>query len=299
MKPFIFPSAAATENSAFTRMDLLALLVTVGMLGLMLVPVLARNRPQVPQCMNNLRQLGLAWHMYANESNDKIMSNPQESTVGYGAVNYTNLAWVYGYLSFTANVPDNTNSILLTSGLMGLYVHQTKLFKCPSDYWQCTEGNQLMNRVRSYSMNYCMEGDANDAIKVAEGYPLDKVFWDSGVPRFGYHKVTDFGGRLPGPAPAAAWVFCDEHPDTINNGCLAWGGPADWADTPASYHELGDDFGFADGHVEYHKWRSGYNATQDAGICKPVDLSGSFTAPAIGNTVDYLWVTTHATASYP
>ena len=185
--------------------------------------------------------------------------------------------------------------------MMGPYLNQqTSIFKCPSDFWQCQEGAQLMDRVRSYSINYCMEGDADHVLKAQENIPIDEVSWDVAVPRYGYHKLTDPGGRLPGKAPASAWVICDEHPNTINNGALSWGGPLQWADLPASYHESGDNFGFVDGHVEYHQWLTGYNSVNNTGICKPVDPSGSLSSPSTGfNLADINWVTSHGTATYP
>ena len=60
----------------------------------------------------------------------------------------------------------------------------------------------------------------------------------------------------------------------MNNGCLAWGGPVGWADSPASKHKQGNDFSFADGHVEYHKWYSGWSPTLQVGICEPDPVTG-------------------------
>ena len=156
-----------------------------------------------------------------------------------------------------------------------------------------------MDRIRSYSINYCMEGDEEDAAKRASGCPLDAVLWTwPGIPRHGYRKLSDV--RAPGPSVSDAWVLCDEHPDTMNNGCLAWGDLGRWADTPASYHRSGNDFSFADGHVEYHKWLSGYNASANVGICRPVSgVPGGYQAPGTGNPVDFNWVTSHGTYPYP
>ncbi|HUA64226.1 MAG TPA: hypothetical protein VME24_00160 [Alphaproteobacteria bacterium] len=73
-----------------------------------------------------------------------------------------------------------------------------------------------------------------------------------------------------------------------------------WADLPASYQESGDNFGFVDGHVEYHQWLTGYNSVNNTGICKPVDPSGSLSSPSTGfNLADINWVTSHGTATYP
>jgi prepilin-type processing-associated H-X9-DG protein len=76
------------------------------------------------------------------------------------------------------------------------------------------------------------------------------------TPAFYYaKKVTD----LVKPHPAKAWVFVDEHPDSINDGCFfvnPWlpGTSSRWTDLPASYHNGACGFVFADGHSEIKKW---------------------------------------------
>lgn len=310
---FMKPTEISTTKSgrghfAFTQIDLLVVLLTVGILFLILFPALAgtHSRPQGTLCTSNLRQLSLGWLMYANENNGKIMSNPTAAGLGYGVGANTNPQdWVNGFLSFIPGVPDNTNTAYLVHALMGPYCnYSAKIFKCPSDIWKIQEGSGWYDRVRSYSMNYCMEGDGEDALKSQTGIPVDRVYWDAADPRYGYHRLTDIGGRLPGPTPANAWVFCDEHPNTINNGALSWGSRNEgWTDLPASYHQNGDNFSFADGHVEYHKWLSSYNAIANIGICAPVfppPVGGWPGSPITGaNPIDMDWVTSHGSASYP
>ncbi len=89
------------------------------------------------------------------------------------------------------------------------------------------------------------------------------------------------------PPPAMAWLFVDEHPDSINDGC-AFNNPLlapnayYWTDLPASYHNGACGFAFADGHSEIKKWRE--SSTQ-----QPVRLS-NFGGLSVPNSADYRWI---------
>jgi prepilin-type processing-associated H-X9-DG protein len=72
----------APRSSAFTLVELLVVIGMVTLGALMLVPALARTRPGVKawQCINNLKQWGLAIRLYASDNNDNIPRDGMDST---------------------------------------------------------------------------------------------------------------------------------------------------------------------------------------------------------------------------
>jgi prepilin-type processing-associated H-X9-DG protein len=70
------------------------------------------------------------------------------------------------------------------------------------------------------------------------------------------HYVSSGDIILPGPS--MAWVFLDEHPDSLNDPLFSVPmNKATWDDVPASYHNNACGFAFADGHAEIKKWLDG------------------------------------------
>src|SRR6266487_4279882 len=78
MKSFTTPSVGGTYRSrGFTLIELLVVIAVIAILAGLLLPALAkaRTKAQGIMCMNNNKQLLIAWHLYAGDFNDTCCNN--------------------------------------------------------------------------------------------------------------------------------------------------------------------------------------------------------------------------------
>jgi prepilin-type N-terminal cleavage/methylation domain-containing protein/prepilin-type processing-associated H-X9-DG protein len=236
--------SASSGGRAFTLVELLVVIAIIAILAALLLPALAgaKEKGKSTYCFNDLRQLGLALHVYAGDHDDALPPNmgPDgiHDTVAKGE--YRN--WVNNVMSWALD-SDNTNTTLLTTGGLGPYVGKVgRIYKCPSDTALSKAQREAgwTERVRSVSMN-AMLGDAGEFMKSAvnTNNPHYKQFLRLG-------DITN---------PSTIFSFIEEHPDSIDDGYfLNRFYSTKWNDLPASYHAGGANLAYVDGHAEWRHW---------------------------------------------
>jgi prepilin-type N-terminal cleavage/methylation domain-containing protein/prepilin-type processing-associated H-X9-DG protein len=268
---------------AFTLIELLVVIAIIAILAAMLLPALARAKLKATEatCLSNQKQLGVAFTMYVNDNNDKL--------INYNPPPYTHLLNAGGFWGLDGAGPGDWTSqafaladvqkCLQTNNLLFQYASSVGVFHCPGDLrfnLPVGSGNSVGWAYDSYAVTENVESNhLGDGFfsKMSQIHRASDcfVFVEQSDTR-GYNAGTFMVSVNPG------------RPGTVN-----------FTDLFATYHGSIGTFAFADGHAEPNKWTDPIILAAGAASVRlgssVYDYTGAYTPDSFGH--DAPWIIQH------
>jgi prepilin-type N-terminal cleavage/methylation domain-containing protein/prepilin-type processing-associated H-X9-DG protein len=230
---------------AFSLTELLVVIAVLALMAALMLPALSKAKQQgtAASCLNNQKQLGNALHMYTQDNSDRIVQMADYNT---GADIFPAGGYWGGPAAppSTWTGPDSALAAvqkgLRSSNAYYFYCNEVGVYHCPGDV-----------RIEHDPTTNGPNGWAYDSYSRTEnlgGEPYDD-YWGAGAT---YTKMS----AIPKPGMTFSMIeAADWRGYNVGTWAVRWeDGSFRWVNPPAVWHIDVGTIGFADGHVELHKW---------------------------------------------
>ncbi|MCS7090031.1 MAG: prepilin-type N-terminal cleavage/methylation domain-containing protein [Verrucomicrobiota bacterium] len=233
-------SAKVFRPAAFTLVELLITLAIVALLATLLLPALSRAKARALRaaCLGNLRQLGFAWQLYADDNRDRLVPNGYASADEIRQIRL----WVLGatHRATTSYRMTLTNPACLTDpawAAFAPYLPHAAIYKCPTD--KLVIGG--MPKIRSYALNaymgWMLPPRSNELLLSTN------------------HQNFLTLAQLAAAAPSERLLFVDVAPEWLCHAAFGVAMAAVFYQFPTAEHGSASPLSFADGHATIQRWR--------------------------------------------